>query len=165
MTQLAKYVKEMRKQIVEHCHSTVSNPVRRKALGLPFEPGAAAAQVSVADDFLSIFCLDDIVGTPYKPVNFLIRNIAIQVELNPVTFIQIQRFAYRCPVHSNLIDFVGCGFYRHIREIVNIDQTKHMAEYIEYQNGVIATGKLPEGGLFRDAVHPQAIFPEILDIH
>ncbi len=43
--------------------------------------------------------------------------------------------------------------------------TESVTEDIEYQNGTVTSGKLPEGCLLRHVSHRQTVFTEIFDIH
>lgn len=68
-------------------------------------------------------------------------------------------------VHTYLFHLIGCGFHGYGCEIINVRETEHMIEDIEYKDGVIPAGKFAERSFLRHSFHRQAVLSEFLDIH
>lgn len=103
--------------------------------------------------FSRVLRFDNVVGSTYKVIDLTVGNVAVDVMLYPVFKALVKRIAHRRMVHTDFLDFIGCGFDSNISEVIHIYEAEHMVENIEYKNGVVAAGKLPERCFLRHAVH------------
>lgn len=112
-----------------------------------------------------IFCFDYFIGPADERVDFAVGDIAVKVELRPVFKALIQRVAHRQSIHPELLYLIGSRFYGYRGKVIHIRETEHVVKLIEHEYGLIAPCKFAEGCFFGDALHAQAIFSKLFDIH
>lgn len=115
--------------------------------------------------FAGVFGFDDVVGAFHEGLDFQRWNVAVEMKLHPVLLVHMCRLYGRTVSLPLLLYFLGQELHRDRREIIHIGHAKHVAADIKHQYRIITPREFSERRLLRGPLQPQAILPEILNIH